>query len=75
LAPAFNRSVRVEAREEELSGDAVAVLVRDILERTHGNELGLTPVRDFAGADASGSDSRGFHQIERNPADAASAGP
>lgn len=34
LAPAFNRSVRVEARDEELSGDAGAVLVRDILERT-----------------------------------------
>ena len=34
LAPAFNRSVRIEARDEELSGDAGAVLVRDILERT-----------------------------------------
>jgi len=34
LAPAFNRSVRVEARDEDLSGDAGAVLLRDILERT-----------------------------------------
>jgi hypothetical protein len=34
LAPAFNRSVRVEARNEDLSDDAGAVLVRDILERT-----------------------------------------
>lgn len=33
-APVFNRSVRVEARDESLSGDAGAVLVRDILERT-----------------------------------------
>jgi hypothetical protein len=34
LAPAFNRSVRIEARDENLSGDAGAVLLRDILERT-----------------------------------------
>ena len=34
LAPAFNLSVRIEARDEELSGEAGAVFVHDILKRT-----------------------------------------
>jgi len=49
LAPAFNRSVRVEARDTDLSGDSGAVLLRDILERTgvlDGLVAGLHDPRD-----------------------------
>ena len=33
LRPSFNRSIRVEARRERLTGDAGSILLREIMER------------------------------------------
>lgn len=35
IQPTFNRSVRVEAREERLTSDAGAILIREVMDRIH----------------------------------------